>query len=110
MASKSSNIQQTPPPSHGDHSGGGKGVTGSAVSNASNSRRNTVNELFAALEQRDIAILRQVADGIKTFDRFVVTQFFNSSCPLCILTHQMGGLCTPIQYVNSGFHYVALDG
>ena len=31
--------------------------------------------------------------------------------PSCyILTHRMGGLCTPIQCVNSGFHSVALDG
>ncbi|XP_066923620.1 ankyrin repeat domain-containing protein 27-like [Clytia hemisphaerica] len=32
-------------------------------------RKNTVNDLFAALEHHDIVMLRQVADGIKSFDR-----------------------------------------
>ena len=28
----------------------------------------------------------------------------------CIITHRMGGLCTPIQCGISGFHCVTLDG
>ena len=46
------------------------GVIGTTA-RANGQRRNTVNELFAALEQNDIAKLKQVADSIKTFDRFV---------------------------------------
>lgn len=53
------------------------GVIGTTA-RANDQRRNTVNELFAALEQNDIAKLKQVADSIKTFDRFVYFLVFLS--------------------------------
>jgi len=38
---------------------------------ATPSRRNTVSDLFAALEDENIVMLRQIAKGVKTFDRYV---------------------------------------
>jgi len=41
------------------------------VNMATPSRRNTVSDLFAALEDENIVMLRQIAKGVKTFDRYV---------------------------------------
>ena len=41
------------------------------------------------------------------FTAVAAATFSSGSC--CILTHQMGGLCIPIQCVNSEFHSVALN-